>query len=116
MSLSQNTKVSIRDYKFTRRLSLLRKVSMYFGLIKKSANTTVSGSEQAGILSRNTFFPDETFERHFPDAGTFPYRCRPTSGNDRCGHRGGIRLGEHSCVARAQETRKVDQATQRQLK
>lgn len=33
--------------------------------------------EQAGDPEPDYFFPEESYERKFPDAGTFPYHCGP---------------------------------------
>jgi plastocyanin len=33
--------------------------------------------EQAGDPEPDYFFPEESYERKFPDMGSFPYRCGP---------------------------------------
>ncbi len=33
--------------------------------------------EQAGDPEADYIFPDETYQRSFPEPGTFPYRCGP---------------------------------------
>jgi len=33
--------------------------------------------EQAGDPEPGYFFPGETYQRNFPEPGTFPYRCGP---------------------------------------
>lgn len=70
-------KVSIRDYKFTPAAITVKKGEHVLWVNEEKRQYHSVWFEQAGDPEPEYFFPDETFERHFPDAGTFPYRCGP---------------------------------------
>lgn len=72
-----NSLVIIKDFKFIpQEITIKRGQTITWENQEKRQYHSV-WFEALGEEEPDYFFPDETFEREFKQAGTFPYRCGP---------------------------------------
>ena len=69
--------VTIKDFMFTpQEITIRRGETVQWQNIEKRQYHS-AWFEQLGEEEPDYIFPDETYEREFSDAGSFPYRCGP---------------------------------------
>lgn len=76
-ALAETAEVTIKKYKFLPQEITVKKGDTVRWINREKRQYHSVWFEQAGDPEPDYFFPEESYERNFPETGTFPYRCGP---------------------------------------
>ncbi len=76
-AMAETVEVTIKKMKFQPQAITIKKGDTVRWVNREYRQYHSVWFEQVGDPEPEYFFPDESYERNFPELGTFPYRCGP---------------------------------------